>query len=125
MSRFEIIGVVVGAWPAVVDALNLYPATKHGRGANVLLRQFKTEELIFREFAYQLLASDVTEADLEQLSSRQRPNLSLWKDKALHFSIERRLGSETSKLVLDTLEDMNSVLTALKEKLKVENPVLI
>jgi len=124
MSRFKLIGVVAGAWSLVADAINLHLATKLSGGASVLLRQFRTEELIFREFVHQLLASDVTEADLVQLSSRQRPNSSLWTDKALHISLERRLGSATSKLVLDTLEDMNSVLTTLKEKLKVENPAL-
>ena len=40
-----------------------------------------------------------------------------WKDRDLHFSIERRLGQEKSKLVTETLVEMDKLLVSLREKL--------
>lgn len=125
MSGFEVIGAVLGVWPVVLKPLALYKATKDGREAAPLLNQLRTEEQVFREFVRLLLASDFSEADLLQLSDRQKPNLGLWKDKALHFTLERRLGHEESKLVLVTLEEMDNILTTLNEKLGANDTVAV
>lgn len=118
MSGFEVIGVVLGVWPVVVNALALFKATKDGRGYGLLLNEFKTEETVYREFVRQLLQADVPGADVIQLIDRKRPNVGLWKDRSLHFSLERRLGVEKTKVVLNILDEMNNILTALMEKLE-------
>jgi hypothetical protein len=117
MSGFEIIGVILGCWPMVVNALSLYKATKDGKAYGLLLNELRTEELVYREFVRHLLQADVPEADLVQLTDRKRSNVGLWKDRALHFSLERRLGQEKSILVLETLVEMNKLLFSLSEKL--------
>lgn len=117
MSGFEVIGVVLGVWPVVVNALTLYKATKDGRGYGLLLNELKTEEVVYREFVKLLLQADVPEADLVQLTDRKRSNVGLWKDRGLHFSLERRIGHEKSKLVLATLVEMDKLLVSLSEKL--------
>lgn len=117
MSGFEVIGVVLGLWPMVANAVALYKATKEGRGSDLLLHQLDTEELIFRDFVHHLLAAEVSEADLIQLSDRNRPNVGLWGDKGLHASLERRLGHDKSKVVLKTLKEMDKLLESLRQKL--------
>jgi hypothetical protein len=124
MSGFEVIGVVLGLWPVVLNALSVFTATKDGRGARLLLNELRTEELVYREFAQQLLASDFSEADLLQLSDRKRSNLVLWKDKALHYTLERRLGDK-SEFVLKTLEEMKNILKSLNEKLEANDDVVV
>lgn len=101
----------------VMNAVDLYKAAKGGRGADLLIHKLDTEEFIFRRFVRDLLSSDVSDSDLIQLSDRNRPNAGLWRDKALHSKLERRLGLETSKLVLTTLIEMDKLLTSLREKL--------
>lgn len=110
--------MVLGVWPVVVNALSLYKATKDGRAYGLLLNELRTEEMVYREFVLLLLQADVPEADLVQLTDRKRSNVGLWKDKSLHFSLERRLGGqEKSKLVLETLVEMDKLLVSLSEKL--------
>jgi hypothetical protein len=117
MSGFEVIGVILAVWPVVVNGLTMFKATKEGRGYGLLLNELRTEEIIYRECVHHLLQAHVPEADLVQLTDRKRLNLALWKDRALHFSLERRLGHEKSKIVLETLEEMDKLLVSLGEKL--------
>jgi len=117
MSGFEVIGVVLAIWPVVVNGLAMYKATKDGRAYGTLLNELRTEEFVYREFVQHLLQADVPEADLVQLTDRKRSNVGLWKDRALNFSLERRLGHEKSKLVQETLVKMEKLLVSLGEKL--------
>jgi hypothetical protein len=122
MSGLEVIGLVLSLWPVVVDAVDIYKAMKEGRGADLLRHELDTEEYIFREFVHGLLSSAaVTDADLIQLSDRNRPNTGLWKDRALHSKLEKRLGPERSKIVLKSLVEMDKLLTGLREKLANSN----
>jgi hypothetical protein len=121
MLGFEIIGVVLGVWPVVMNTVALYKAAKDGRGNDLLIHRLDTEELIFRDFVRHLLASEVSEADLIKLSDRNKPNVDLWKDKTLHYNLEMRLGNDKSKVVLKTIEEMDKLLENLKEKLASNN----
>jgi hypothetical protein len=117
MSGFEAVGAVLGLWPVVINAFIAYEATKDNTGCDLLLHELETEEIIYREFVHHLLASDVSETDLLQITDRQKPNVGLWKDKALHASLERRLGDK-SEVVVKTLKDMDNILATLNEKLR-------
>jgi len=117
MSGFEVIGVVLGVWPVVLNCLTMYKATKDGRGYGLLLNELRVEEIIYREFVQHLLQADVPEADLVQLTDRKRSNVDLWNDPTLHFSLERRLGPEKSRIVRETLVEMDKLLASLGEKL--------
>ena len=117
MSGFEVIGVVLGVWPLLINAVALYKATKDGRRAERLRTQLDTEEFIFRQFVHDLLSSDVAEADLMQLSDRNRPNTGLWSDRGLHSKLETRLGPIRSTIVLSSLVEMDKLLTSLRDKL--------
>ena len=117
MSGFEVIGVMLGVWPVVVNCLTMYKATKDGRGYGLLLNELRTEEIVYREFVQHLLQADVPEADLVQLTDKKRSNKDLWENRELHFSLERRLGHEKSKVVLEYLVEMDKLLGSLGEKL--------
>ena len=117
MSGFEVIGVVLGVWPLVVNTLQLYKSAKNGQGWEVLLDEVKTEETIYIDCVRLLLASDTSEADLMQLTSWEKPNQHLWKDPSLQRSLQKRLGKEKSTLVLKTLGQMDALLTTMSEEI--------
>src|ERR1700749_2501987 len=104
MSGFEAIGVVLGAYPLIVHGLQLYKGAKNGQDWELLYDEFRTEEIIYVECVRHLLESDTSEADLLQLSTREKPNQALWKDPALDRSLRNRLGDEKSQMVLKTLQ---------------------
>jgi hypothetical protein len=116
MSGFEIVGLVMAAWPMVVNGVSLCKATMGRRGANSLRDQLDTEEFIFRQFVRDLLSSDVADADLVQISDSNRPNTSFWKNRGLHSKLEARLGPDGTKIVWSNLEEMDKLLTKLRDK---------
>ena len=125
MSGFECIGVVLVVYRLVVNGLQLYKAAKNGQDWELLYDEFRTEEIIYVECIRHLLASDTSEANLLQLSTRDRPNQQLWKDPALDKSLRRRLGPEKSPMVLKTLQEMDKLLTTLTEKLKIHEVAVV
>src|SRR5947207_10342105 len=124
MTEFNVLGVVLAMWPVISSTVALYTATKVGRAADLLLHELEVEEMIYREILINLLSSDVPEADLIQLIDGPKPNLGPWKDKALHTSLERRLGTK-SQVVLEILKEMENTITTLNEKLKTDGTVFL
>ena len=118
MSGIEAAGLVLGAWPLVVNLVTLYNSGKNGQEWELILHEVKTEELIYVECIESLLQADVPESVLLQLSSRQKPNHLLWKDPGLQRNLENRLGTKRFPVVLQTLQNMDILLNVLNEKLK-------
>jgi hypothetical protein len=118
MSGFECVGGVLILWPLVVNCIQLYKAARNGQGWDLLLDEFRTEEIIYVECVRHLLSADTTEADLLQLTSREAPNQHLWENPALHKCLYNRLGHEKSPMVLKTLQEMDKLLTTLSEKFR-------
>jgi hypothetical protein len=116
MSGFEIIGLVLAAWPVVVNAVSLCKATMGRRGADLLRTQLDTEEFIFRQFVRDLLSSDVADADLVQISDSNGPNTSFWRNKGLHSKLETRLGPDGTRIIRSSLEEMDKLLASLRDK---------
>lgn len=121
MSGFEVVGVILGAWPLIMRAVDIYKATKDGRGAERLRLELDTEEVIFREFLHALLSSNVSDADLVQLSvqlnDRSKPNADLWKDRALQSKLERRLGPNKTRVTLSSLVEIEKLLASLRDQI--------
>lgn len=116
-SGFEVIGIVLSAWHVLLKTLALYKDTKSGRGADLLRYELKTEEIIYMNLVRHLLASGSSEANLIQLSDRYKPNLGLWRDKALNSILQKRLGHEKSEVILKTLREMDGSLTCINDRL--------
>jgi hypothetical protein len=118
MSGFEAVGIILGAWPIVVTAMSAYKSTRNGTGLSLMLSELKVEEMIYSEFVHHLLQSDISDqAELLKLSSKENPDLKLWKKKTLHDSLKRRLGDNKTAVVFEKLEEMKKLLTNLNTKL--------
>lgn len=121
MSGFEVIGVILGAWPVIMHAVDMYKAMKDHRGAERLRLELDTEEVIFSEFLHALLSSDVSDADLvklsAQLNDRSKPNTDLWKDRVLQSKLEKRLGPGKTRVTLSSLVEMDKLLTSLRDQI--------
>ena len=119
MSGFEAIGLILGFWPLIVNGLQVYKAAKNGQGWDLLCDEFRVEEFIYIDCVRHLLAADVSESNLLQLTTREKPNQHLWKDQALHRCLEKRLGPERTPMVLKTLQEMDTILSSLATKFTV------
>ncbi|MCJ1405771.1 hypothetical protein MMC11_009001 [Xylographa trunciseda] len=117
MSGFEVVGVILGVYPVIVDALALYKATKAGKGAASLSRNLRTESIIFGEFVYNLLAPNVCPDELTRLKDPRSADLELWKDATLHAHFKDRLGSEKAEVVVEILQEIHALLRSLELEL--------
>lgn len=118
MSGFEAAGIVLGAWPLVVNMITLYHSGRNGHEWELLLDEFKTEEVIYVDTIRSLLQANVSESVLLQLSNREKPNHHLWKDPDLHRSLEKRMGKTHFPIVLTILQNMDVLLKVVHDKLK-------
>ena len=125
MSGFEAVGIILGAWPLVVNAMTVYKLTKSGTGLSLMLHELKTEEMIYTQFVHNLLVSDVTEAELMKLSNRENPDSGLWKNELLHNNLKQRLGLMKSELVFEKLEEIGKILASLNQKLGGKDAVTV
>ncbi|RFU32311.1 hypothetical protein B7463_g4031, partial [Scytalidium lignicola] len=123
MSGFEAIGLVLAVWPLVVNGFALYKTAKGGLGMELLVNRVKMEEAIYEDFVCHLLAADVSEAELIQLSDKEKPDLLMWKNETLHVKLRERLGEKKSQIVLTTCREMNRILTDLRSQLDVDSNI--
>lgn len=117
MSGFEIIGVILGAYPLIIRALDAYKATRGDRGAVSLARNLKTEEIIFEEFVHHLVAPNVSETDLVRLTTSTSPDLALWNNDTLQADMKARLGSDKAENVVGILQEIQELLDSLRQEL--------
>lgn len=118
MSGFEVLGLILGIYPVIGHALKIYRATRNRGPLKWFVRSLEVEKVIFAEFVHNLLASELSEVDLVRLRDEEDPsNLEIWNNKELLLKVGRRLGPETSKLVLSTLLDINDLLKTLRKNI--------
>ncbi|KAE9378877.1 hypothetical protein N431DRAFT_478013 [Stipitochalara longipes BDJ] len=114
MSGFEVVGLLLGLYPLVVDAVNVYKATKTGRAATSLIRKLRVEEVVYHQFVYKLLAPNVPGTDIYRLYLNQElPDVGLWQEVALNQKLRIRLGAEKADIILDILREIESLLRDL------------
>lgn len=99
MSGFEVIGIILGAYPLLMTALEVYNETRSGKGARRLVLSLKTEEAIFNNFIHHLLAPPViSEAELIRLTDPTRPDLDPRQDVELERKLNARLGPANASI---------------------------
>jgi hypothetical protein len=116
MSGFEVISVVLGVYPIVIDGLRTCKAAKSGKGLGLLVNDLRNEEIRYTEFLGQLLGMDLAYDEkarltdgtirVSNLTSRQQTNL------------ERRLGKAKAELICSTLEGMKEVLERMQQDIE-------
>ena len=117
MSGFEVVGVILGAYPLIIGALDVYRATRGGKGAISLARQLKTEEIIFKEFVYHLVAPNVSDNDLVRYKLSGPLDLALWRNGLLQNDMRSRLGTAKADNLIAILEEIEELLSSLGKEL--------
>jgi Tfp pilus assembly protein PilO len=126
MSGIEVVGLVLGAVPLVISALEHYAegvetirrAVRYKKELTDLVHDLQAEYLIYQDTTEWLLRSLVTESELQHLLEDldQYPHCARWKDQELEQSLEKQLG-RSYDLYLKTVEDMNDVMKQFKARL--------
>ena len=119
MSGFEIVGVVLAAFPLVLSAIDGYgkglqhldTIWRYDKKLKVFERQIQREHQRYRNNLEDLLEPLIDAEKLEMLLDNPRD--SAWGAPALHEEVRRRL-SRSYETYMSTMEDYHEVLSDLE-----------
>lgn len=115
MSGFEVIGVVLGAYPIVLTLCQKYRAARSGEGFEKLIRRLDIEQFLFEDFVSRLLGPDIEESELIRLKTSK--DVSCWKDNSLQEKLEHRHGFKKTKHIISILQDLSELLQSISDDL--------
>lgn len=125
MSGFEVVGVVLGALPVLVSAIQacaegtamVHRFRKYKSRLGFVMRNLETESVIFRSICELLL--DGLVYDPSQLHALlAEPKSDAWGDLALQQKIKGRLG-ESFRSFRKTMDDISSITGELSALLEI------
>ena len=125
MSGFEIVGVILGALPLVISALEHYAQGvstakrfwQYKLELKSLLRQIKTENAIFINTCEALLTG-IVRVD-QMMLFLKNPGGQIWRDPKIEKKLEERLKGAYEGYA-ETVVDMKVVLEKFMEKLMLD-----
>lgn len=117
MSGFEIAGIILGAYPIILGALEAYRETRGGKGATSFARHLNTERIIFKEFVFNLVALHASEIGHVWSSRDDVAKCTLWSDAALQEKLKSCLGTDKAENVVALLEEIRDLLTLIQNEL--------
>jgi hypothetical protein len=121
MSGIEVVALVLGVWPMMVNTVSAYKASKDFQTREELIGKFLVYRTLFRGFVETLLLGD------EKLSAEDRLRLTdptdqasrdCWTDKALQSRMEDRLGKDVFLRIQYLAGRTLNLLKQLDERLK-------
>jgi hypothetical protein len=113
MSGFEVIGLVLGLYPIVVDA---YRKSK-GEGIEKAIRRLETEHLLFDDFVSRLLGPDLQLEEGQLLRLKTSKDPAFWKENNLRAKLEHRYGFVRTKNIISFINDLNKLLQDIGKEL--------
>lgn len=128
MSGFEVVGIVLGAIPLVISALEHYAETaatvrvirKAAQEFRTVARKLEAEHLIFRNALTNLL-NDCTSIKPETLKVLLHDlDSSAWKDSNVEIALSKRLGGSL-RSYHEHVRSISAALRGFKERLHLDD----
>ncbi|CZR52362.1 uncharacterized protein PAC_02239 [Phialocephala subalpina] len=116
MTGFEVIGVLLGVYPVVIDGLKLCKAVASGQGIRLLVDDLKDEEIRYTESLGHLFGTEF----VNELQARQRDAKTpiSYPTPRQQTNLEQRLGRSRTELICSTLEGMKNVLESMQRDIE-------
>lgn len=123
MSGVEVAGLVLGAFPLLLAALQFYSegidvtkrCLRYRQEVNILLADLKTENALYRNNVAILLQGVVDAKDMDKFSAD--PGGELWKAPGFDRKLKQRLGNSYEPY-LHTIGKLQAAIKSFGEKLK-------
>ncbi|KAH8596650.1 hypothetical protein B0O99DRAFT_685645 [Bisporella sp. PMI_857] len=118
MSGLEAIGLVLGLYPVLLKACQIYKAAKSGTGIDKVIQRLQTERLVYKGFVNNLLLPDVNERQLALLvTSTSAQVVHCWNNEDIFQRVKARHGFETTKQILSIIKDLGELLQSIEKEL--------
>lgn len=116
MSGFEVIGILLGAYPIVCDGLKTCKALKSGQGINRLEYEFNNEIDRYIAFLGCILGVEFANEAQKSLDDGKPPNLSPTQ-RAKVQNLHQRLGMKKANVICSALTDMKNLLESMQDQI--------
>lgn len=126
MSGIEVVGLVLGAVPITLLAVDGYLKLaesveryrKYRERLSLLYNLLKIEHAIYHNNCKSLLRGIVSDSDAEKLIEDPRDNSDKWREQELELAFKNRLGTDYEPF-MGTVIELNKVIGKFDKKLKV------
>lgn len=123
MSGIEVAGLVLGAIPLIITALDVYKGTvskvskwrRYAREVDRLIRCLRFEDARLQSVCEKMLVGIVSGSDIKAMI--EDPGGPLWNDNGLHQKLGPRLWKSRGDF-MGTIEDIKMSVDEIKDKLK-------
>lgn len=115
MSGVEVAGLVLGAFPIVIQIIDSYRGVLAGRDTDFLLETLRNNELIFRNSIRLMLRSIIPATELDVLLENLGGDV--WEDVSLNARMSQ-VGQDADAII-QNLKVIYATLSKLKKKLPV------
>lgn len=124
MSGIEVVGLVLGVWPVVLNVIDAWKATKGGMPEQSLSVSIRSYARVYRDAISKLLQGDenLTEKDRIGLLNGEKDFASLWKDSEFIARLQRRLDDEAFAILQHKTVEISKILQNLQKKIEGMEP---
>ncbi|EXJ74855.1 uncharacterized protein A1O5_01551 [Cladophialophora psammophila CBS 110553] len=123
MSGFEVVGLILGLYPVIVDAVDYCRRVRSGEIIHDLLEEVRAEKVIFCNWIQHLCVSQLSGTDLQGILDKNSEIFGLWENDGFLTSLMASRDTEATKSIAATLIDIHAELQHIHQYLERINPV--
>ncbi|KIY02877.1 uncharacterized protein Z520_01342 [Fonsecaea multimorphosa CBS 102226] len=118
MSGFEVVGLILGLYPLVVDAVDYCRRFRSGEVIHDLLEEVRAEKVIFCNWIQHLCISQLSGTDLQGILDNNSETFGLWKNDGFLTSLMASRDMESTRSIAATLIDIHAELQHIHQYLE-------
>jgi hypothetical protein len=126
MSGIEVVGVVLGVWPVMLNVIGAWKATKGGVPEQSLLASIAGYSMVYRNAIAQLLQDEsMSDKDRAGLLKGDEEFAAIWKDAEFQARLHRRLEGPAFTVLQQKSAEIFKILKSLQKKIDFKDGDLV
>lgn len=122
MSGLEVVGLILGLYPIVVDAVVLCKKVRSGEIVHDLLEDVRAESIIFCNWIQHLCESQLSGPDVLGIVDPESKVFKLWKEDRFLSNLISSRDAQTTTTIVGTLKAIHVELLHIHQDLENLNP---
>jgi hypothetical protein len=130
LTGVEIAGLVLGAMPLVISALESYRKGlnpihdyfRYNSTLTTLCTRLKIQQVLYEDHLKRLLLSESSPAEIQALfdDPNEPSRIALWGSKEVEQKLRNKLGQQQFKTFMDVVQEMEGVMKKLMDNLDID-----
>jgi hypothetical protein len=118
MSGIEVVGLVLGVWPVMLNLLDAWKATKGSLPQDSLTASVRAYSRVYRDAISKLLQDEnISDKDRIGLLKGENEFSSIWKNDEFQARLRNRIDDEAFECLHNKSREIFNILQLLKDKI--------